>query len=134
MAFALEGYQFQGRDIHLLQAASAAQARALLGLDAQQPVVAIVGRLGIEKDHRLFIDAAARLRRDQLGFVFQAFHVLPHLDVAQNVGLPLMLLQRPDNARVEAMLAAVGLQGLGQHRLMGCGVFVPHKSAAAVGD
>jgi glycosyltransferase involved in cell wall biosynthesis len=39
-----------------------AQARALLGLDGQQPVVAIVGRLGIEKDHRLFIDAAARLR------------------------------------------------------------------------
>jgi glycosyltransferase involved in cell wall biosynthesis len=39
-----------------------ARARALLGLDAQQPVVAIVGRLGIEKDHRLFVDAAARLR------------------------------------------------------------------------
>ncbi|WP_298925137.1 ABC transporter ATP-binding protein [uncultured Ramlibacter sp.] len=55
----------------------------------------------------------ALLRRAKTGFVFQAFHVLPHLDVAQNVGLPLMLLQRPDNARVEAMLAAVGLQGLG---------------------
>jgi glycosyltransferase involved in cell wall biosynthesis len=39
-----------------------AQARALLGLDALQPVVAIVGRLGIEKDHRLFVAAAARLR------------------------------------------------------------------------
>jgi putative ABC transport system ATP-binding protein len=55
----------------------------------------------------------ALLRRRQIGFVFQAFHVLPHLDVAQNVGLPLLLLQRPDAARVEAMLQAVGLGGLG---------------------
>mgnify|MGYP000583080963 CR=1 FL=1 len=37
-------------------------------------------------------DARALLRRQHVGFVFQAFHVLPHLDVAQNVGLPLMLL------------------------------------------
>lgn len=58
-------------------------------------------------------EARAVLRRQQLGFVFQAFHVLPHLDVAQNVGLPLLLLHRPDAARVEAMLQAVGLQGLG---------------------
>ena len=55
----------------------------------------------------------ARWRRAQVGFVFQAFHVLPHLDVAQNVALPLMLLGRPDAARVQAMLDAVGLQGLG---------------------
>jgi putative ABC transport system ATP-binding protein len=54
------------------------------------------------------------LRREKLGFVFQAFHVLPHLDVAQNVGLPLLLLKRPDAARVAAMLEAVGLAGLGQ--------------------
>jgi putative ABC transport system ATP-binding protein len=52
-------------------------------------------------------------RRAKVGFVFQAFHVLPHLDVAQNVGLPLLLLGRPDGARVDAMLAAVGLAGLG---------------------
>ena len=58
-------------------------------------------------------EARALLRRRKLGFVFQAFHVLPHLDVQQNVGLPLLLLQRPDAARVQAMLAAVGLQGLG---------------------
>jgi len=56
----------------------------------------------------------AHWRREKLGFVFQAFHVLPHLDVAQNVGLPLLLLQRPDAARVQAMLEAVGLGGLGQ--------------------
>jgi putative ABC transport system ATP-binding protein len=54
----------------------------------------------------------AHWRREHLGFVFQAFHVLPHLDVAQNVGLPLLLLKRPDPARVEQMLDAVGLTGL----------------------
>ncbi len=58
-------------------------------------------------------DARALWRRRHVGFVFQAFHVLPHLDVAQNVALPLLLLQQPDDARVTAMLDAVGLAGLG---------------------
>jgi putative ABC transport system ATP-binding protein len=67
-------------------------------------------------------EARAALRRRHVGFVFQAFHVLPHLDVAQNVGLPLMLLgpgQAGDGTppgrmrQVEAMLEAVGLPGLG---------------------
>jgi len=55
----------------------------------------------------------ALLRREHLGFVFQAFHVLPHLSVAHNVALPLLLLKRPDDARVAQVLAAVGLAGLG---------------------
>ena len=63
-------------------------------------------------------DDRALLRREHVGFVFQAFHVLPHLDVAQNVALPLMLLGTIDdakaNARVQAMLCAVGLEGLGK--------------------
>jgi len=58
----------------------------------------------------------ALLRRRNIGFVFQAFHVLPHLDVAQNVGLPLMLLQPQQRVanrqRVLAMLGAVGLEEL----------------------
>lgn len=58
-------------------------------------------------------DQRALLRRQQVGFVFQAFHVLPHLDVAQNVALPLMLLNQHDEARVQQMLEAVGLGGLG---------------------
>ncbi|MEG1770664.1 MAG: ABC transporter ATP-binding protein [Comamonas sp.] len=60
-------------------------------------------------------DQRAVWRRAHLGFVFQAFHVLPHLDVAQNVGLPLMLLGRHQEAaaRVAATLDAVGLGGLG---------------------
>jgi putative ABC transport system ATP-binding protein len=57
-------------------------------------------------------DALTILRRAQLGFVFQAFHVLPYLTVAQNVALPLTLLGvgGPEaERRVDAMLEAVGL-------------------------
>jgi putative ABC transport system ATP-binding protein len=57
--------------------------------------------------------ARARLRRERLGFVFQAFHVLPHLSVAENVGLPLRLLGRLDDAQVNSVLEAVGLGDLG---------------------
>jgi putative ABC transport system ATP-binding protein len=56
----------------------------------------------------------ARLRRDKLGFVFQAFHLLPHLSVVENIALPLLLLAAPDDHRVEQMLQAVGLAGLGR--------------------
>ncbi|MBQ1762674.1 MAG: ABC transporter ATP-binding protein, partial [Aquincola sp.] len=56
----------------------------------------------------------ARWRRARLGFVFQAFHVLPHLSVADNVALPLLLQGRQDPARVAQMLADVGLEGLGE--------------------
>ena len=59
-------------------------------------------------------DGRALLRRQHVGFVFQAFHVLAHLDVAQNVALPLLLLGQADDARVQAMLKAVGLEGLGK--------------------
>jgi putative ABC transport system ATP-binding protein len=56
----------------------------------------------------------ARFRRQHLGFVFQAFHVLPHLSVTQNVALPLMLLGQRDDQRVEAALNELGLHGLGE--------------------
>jgi putative ABC transport system ATP-binding protein len=57
-------------------------------------------------------DTLTVLRRAQIGFVFQAFHVLPYLSVAQNVGLPLSLLGvSGDEAerRVAAVLADVDL-------------------------
>ena len=57
--------------------------------------------------------AQAAFRRDHLGFVFQAFHVLPHLSVAHNVALPLLLQHRADDTRVAEVLDAVGLGGLG---------------------
>jgi putative ABC transport system ATP-binding protein len=57
-------------------------------------------------------DAATRLRRTRMGFIFQAFHVLPHLTLQQNVALPL-LLNHASLARAGEMLAAVGLKGRG---------------------
>lgn len=59
-------------------------------------------------------DELTHLRRDHFGFVFQAFHVLPHLSVAQNVGLPLAL-RGVDRIEAEgkavAAVASVGLAG-----------------------
>ena len=55
-------------------------------------------------------DAATLLRRKKLGFIFQAFHLLPHLSVHQNIALPLVLNGLP-LARASEMLSAVGLQG-----------------------
>jgi putative ABC transport system ATP-binding protein len=57
-------------------------------------------------------DALTCLRRDKLGFVFQAFHILPHLTVAQNVALPLWLqgVERDAaNGPACQLLDAVGL-------------------------
>lgn len=55
-------------------------------------------------------EAATLLRRQKFGFIFQAFHVLPHLTLQQNVALPL-LLNGDSSKRALEMLAAVGLQG-----------------------
>ncbi|MCG9915753.1 MAG: ABC transporter ATP-binding protein [Phenylobacterium sp.] len=61
-------------------------------------------------------DARTGLRRDKIGFVFQAFHILPHLTLAQNVALPLILARRRETqalAEATAMLDQVGLTGRG---------------------
>ena len=57
-------------------------------------------------------DAATRLRRSRMGFVFQAFHVLPHLTLQQNVALPLLLNGLGAGAALP-MLEKVGLGGRG---------------------
>jgi putative ABC transport system ATP-binding protein len=60
-------------------------------------------------------DAATLLRRRAIGFVFQAFHVLPYLSVSQNVALPLDLLGIPLHERGKRtleVLRAVGLEAL----------------------
>ena len=83
----------------------------LAGLDTvSNGTVRVRGTLITELDET----AQVLFRRQHLGFVFQAFHVLPHLSVAQNVALPLMLLGTPDAQRVAAALRAVGLDGLGE--------------------
>ena len=62
-------------------------------------------------------DARTRLRRKSIGFVFQAFHVLPHLTLVQNIALPL-ILQHADSAtataQASAMLASAGMTGRDQ--------------------
>jgi len=73
------------------------------------------GRIVVAGQDMAALDDAARtrLRRARMGFVFQAFHLLPHLSVARNVGLPLALNGAATDAiaaRVEEMLAAVGMQ------------------------
>jgi putative ABC transport system ATP-binding protein len=83
----------------------------IAGLDTPDAgSIAIAG----EPLQQLGDDARTRLRRRTIGFVFQAFHVLPHLTLAQNVALPLVLLEtggKPALERASAMLAAVGLGG-----------------------
>ncbi|HMH89097.1 MAG TPA: ABC transporter ATP-binding protein [Steroidobacteraceae bacterium] len=62
-------------------------------------------------------DATTLLRRRAVGFVFQAFHVLPYLSVEQNVALPLDLLRvaEPERGRrTRDMLTAVGIEALAQ--------------------
>ncbi len=59
-------------------------------------------------------DALTLLRRERFGFVFQAFHVLPHLTVEQNVGLPLLLRGFPTaqiEKRSRSLISSVGLGG-----------------------
>ncbi|WP_406739168.1 ABC transporter ATP-binding protein [Streptomyces sp. NBC_00853] len=57
------------------------------------------------------------LRRDRIGFVFQAFNLLPALTAEQNVALPLRLAgRRPARAEVREVLARVGLGDRARHR------------------
>jgi putative ABC transport system ATP-binding protein len=65
---------------------------------------------------RLTDDERTLLRRDRIGFVFQAFHILPHLTLAQNTALPLVLQHasaRDAMVRADGLLDAVGLGGRG---------------------
>lgn len=57
------------------------------------------------------------LRRQHIGFVFQAFNLLPALTAEQNVSLPLRLAgRRPAQAEIRDVLASVGLAGRARHR------------------
>jgi putative ABC transport system ATP-binding protein len=83
----------------------------LAGLDRADAGSVVIDGVAMEA---LEDDALTRLRRDRIGFVFQAFHVLPHLDLAHNVALPLVLQgteAKGSLAQAEIMLDAVGLGG-----------------------
>lgn len=69
-------------------------------------------QLGDRNLTNLAEDDFALLRRRDFGFVFQAFHLLPHLSLAQNVALPLWLLEQEEDSadrRARALLERVGL-------------------------
>jgi ABC-type lipoprotein export system ATPase subunit len=57
-----------------------------------------------------------RLRRERIGFVFQHFSLLPTLTVAENAALPAFFARRPAEARIDQLLAKVGLEHRRDHR------------------
>jgi pectate lyase len=66
---------------------------------------------------RMSEKALTKLRRTRLGFVFQAFNLLPTLDVAENIALPIRLAgRRPRRADIHAAIERVGLAGLARRR------------------
>jgi len=56
-----------------------------------------------------------RARRRHVGIVFQAFHLMPHLTVEENIALPLALDGRRDADRVRDLIRRVGLEGRRSH-------------------
>jgi putative ABC transport system ATP-binding protein len=125
------------RDVHLKLAGAGGEVNILRGVDlavAAGETVSIVGPSGSGKTTMMMViaglerpsagrvvvagqelgglgeDQLARLRRDQVGIVFQAFHLIPTMSALENVAVPLELAGRRDAfARAEAALAAVGL-------------------------
>jgi putative ABC transport system ATP-binding protein len=86
----------------------------IAGLDSPDSGRIVIGGEDLTKMDE---DSRTRLRRARVGFVFQAFHILPHLTVAQNVELPLVLLGIEPGARstrTRELLAAVGLGDRGE--------------------
>jgi putative ABC transport system ATP-binding protein len=86
----------------------------IAGLDALTYGSAWIGdvELGRLDDRRL-----TRLRRDRIGFVFQAFNLLPTLTAAQNIILPLSLAgRRPDQEWLDVVIDVVGLRDRLDHR------------------
>ncbi|MEV0784505.1 ABC transporter ATP-binding protein [Streptomyces sp. NPDC050423] len=84
------------------------------GLDTLTAGAAYIGdtELGTLDDRRLTL-----LRRRRIGFVFQAFNLLPTLTVAENITLPLDLAgERPDPALLDALIDSVGLRDRLHHR------------------
>jgi putative ABC transport system ATP-binding protein len=84
------------------------------GLDRPTTGTVVVG--GVELQ-RLGETALTRLRRDRIGFIFQAFNLLPSLTAEENVGLPLRLAgRRAGREEIKAALSEVGLADWAGHR------------------
>ncbi|WP_025645212.1 MULTISPECIES: ABC transporter ATP-binding protein [unclassified Psychrobacter] len=66
-------------------------------------------KLGEQTLSALDEDKLAAIRQREMGFVFQSFHLLPTLSVRENIAFPLDIARRPDPARVDELIDAVGL-------------------------
>ena len=66
-------------------------------------------KLGEQTLSSLDEDKLAAIRQHEMGFVFQSFHLLPTLTVSENIAFPLDIARRPDSARVDELIKAVGL-------------------------
>jgi putative ABC transport system ATP-binding protein len=125
------------RDLHLTVPSAAGPVNILRGIDLDVGVgeaVGIVGPSGSGKTSLLMVlaglerpssgsvslagrdltgldeDALARLRRDQVGIVFQSFHLIPTMTALENVAIPLELAGARDaTARARVALESVGL-------------------------
>jgi putative ABC transport system ATP-binding protein len=87
----------------------------IAGLEPADRGSILIGREAVDIV-RLDETARAALRAASIGFVFQAFHVLPTLSVAQNIAVPLLLsgvATSEHAARIAGLLERVGLAGFG---------------------
>ncbi len=104
----------RGERVALLGESGSGKSTLLHLIAGLEPVDAGMVRVAGTEVSALDADAAASFRRSAIGFVFQAFHLLPHLDAARNVAVPLLLNGVAAPAALEratAMLARVGLAG-----------------------
>jgi putative ABC transport system ATP-binding protein len=87
---------------------------ALAGLDELTSGSVWIGDTDLSQ---LSDKALTKLRRDRVGFIFQAFNLVPTLDVAENINLPIALAGRkPDQAWVDEVITIVGLGDRLRHR------------------
>ena len=102
----------RGERVALLGESGSGKSTLLHLIAGLEPVDAGMVRVAGTEVSALDADAAASFRRSAIGFVFQAFHLLPHLDAARNVAVPLLLNGLGAGEALEratAMLARVGL-------------------------
>jgi putative ABC transport system ATP-binding protein len=86
----------------------------LAGLDTLTSGSVWIGDVDLS---RLSEKELTRLRRDRIGFVFQAFNLLPMLSAKENITLPLDLAsRRPDRTWFDRVIATVGLADRLKHR------------------
>ncbi|HIE1649875.1 macrolide transporter [Burkholderia cenocepacia] len=75
--------------------------------------------VGGRDTHMLDSDELAQLRREHFGFVFQRYHLLPHVDAVANLEMPAIYAGTPRaerHARAHALLARLGLADRAHHR------------------